>query len=82
MQDAALLLLSTACAARVAAEVAEVPSVSESTIRSWRRAGRLPVAAQSSSGIYLFRRSDVEHCARTMRRAHGTSTQQPEHDAA
>jgi excisionase family DNA binding protein len=45
------------------AEAARLIGVSAETIRLWERLGRLP-ARRTPGGVRVFRRSDVENCAR------------------
>jgi len=45
-------------------EVARLVGVSGDTVRYWARNGLLPIAAQSQSGIRLYRRRDVDKIIR------------------
>jgi DNA-binding transcriptional MerR regulator len=53
-------------------DVAKLAGVTPEAVRQWARAGRLPVAVQSESGMRMYRRADAERLIRARRkRANG-----------
>ncbi|MCR9291892.1 MAG: helix-turn-helix domain-containing protein [bacterium] len=51
------------------AEAAEILGVSQNTVRTWAKDGKIPVHRNPANGYRLFRRSDLETFLRQIERS-------------